>query len=342
MKNSIRILICILVSIGLLSCGRAEKIPVRPLPVPEVDDTVETTDSLEQVTDTLPVMNPDTVIEDTTDPPAESDDPVSIISPDLPVNMETNMETAEAYAYLQKIADTARMYNTVSVYYLDTQNGWYYAVDADRVYESASTIKAIYCQYLLSAGVDMSQEIPLSQSNRTSTSGKLRQEHIGSVFTVADLISYTIRYSDNMAYRLLFETFGCEGYNDYVTSLGLPGLSLSTSYEFNRITCRDLALGMAEIYNYSEISGDTTIVELLKNTTFNAQIDAGTSYPVAHKYGYQGGDKGYHDAAIVYADPSPYILTIMTKEDHSAGDGNAVFRELAALTEPMHDLPIRE
>ena len=102
MKNSIRILICFFVSMGLFSCGRAEKIPARPLPAPVVNDTVETVDSLEQVTDTLPVVNPNTVIEDTSVLSAESDDPVSIISPDLPANMGTNMETVEACAYLQK------------------------------------------------------------------------------------------------------------------------------------------------------------------------------------------------------------------------------------------------
>lgn len=181
----------------------------------------------------------------------------------------------------------------------------------------------------------MEAEVTLQQVSRTSSTGKLSWESIGTTFTVDELIGYSIRSSDNQAYRLLYETFGIEGYNKYVDNLGSGGLSMDEKLEWSSVTPKKLSRVMLEIYRYSE--ENSILIDHLKNTTFNRQITAGTKYETAHKYGSNGGSDGYHDTAIVYADERAYVLTIMTHIDIAqTEDENAVFRRTAELCDELH------
>ena len=93
---------------------------------------------------------------------------------------------------------------------------------------------------------------------------------------------------------------------------------------------------MKEIYRYAEETGEQFLVDLLKKTTHNAQIAAGTDVEVAHKYGFQDGKNlGYHDVAIVYT-AEPYILAICTQEDPYAENSPEAFVKIASITELLH------
>ena len=158
---------------------------------------------------------------------------------------------------------------------------------------------------------------------------------LGNSFTVSELIEYTIRHSDNQAYRLLYDTFGTDDYNRFMTDAGAEGLCLTPESEWAYVSPAELSHIMAEICRAETDS--SVLTEHLKNTTFNAQISSGTAYETAHKYGYNGGSDGYHDTAIVYAPGRPYILTIMTHIDFSASDDpNGLFRSAAALCDRLH------
>jgi len=254
------------------------------------------------------------------------------VPPAVPAGFETNITAPIARELLTEIAAEAEAYDTLAISWTDADGAYYYRLRGGEVYESASTVKAAYCQYLLASGASLTEELTLHAASRTSTSGKLTAAHVGERFTAAELIGHTIRASDNMAYRLLFERFGADGFNEYIRSLGLDGPLLPQNYEFTDVTADQLTACMREIYAYAARTGDDTLVEHLKNTTYNAQLAAGTQSPIAHKYGYQGGTRGFHDTAIVYAD-TPYILTIMSRIDPS--DGAGIFARIAALTERL-------
>jgi beta-lactamase class A len=253
----------------------------------------------------------------------------------LPENMETNIETKTARVILAQIEKIASRYKNVSIYYCDTATGYFYSTNTDEKYASASVIKPFYCQYLLSINVDLNKKIQLTKVTKTSASGKLTKDAIGKWFTVKDLMSYAICRSDNMAYYLLYETFGKKGFNDYIRTLGLSEPKLSTN-EYTTLDAESAALCMREIYRYAEETGDQFLVDLLKSTTHNAQIAAGTEAEVAHKYGFQDGKNlGYHDVAIVYT-AEPYILAICTQEDPYAENSSEVFVKIASIAELLH------
>ncbi len=250
-------------------------------------------------------------------------------------NIETNIQASEAHVILQQIEKIASEYKSVSIYYCDTSAGYFYSRNTEERYSSASVIKAFYCQYLLSEKVDMNRKIQLTEAKKTSSSGRLTKDAVGKWFAVKDLMKYAIRNSDNMAYYLLFKTYGKDGFNDYIKSLGLKEPRLH-SIEYTTLGAESAALCMKEIWRYAEEMGDYFLVDLLKNTTHNKQISAGTEAEVAHKYGYQDGRNiGYHDVAIVYAE-EPYILAICTREDLYDKESYKVFVKIAALTEMLH------
>ncbi len=247
----------------------------------------------------------------------------------------TNLPADKAQSLLEKIEYVASEGKDVSIYYLDTETGYYFYRNIEEKYPSASVIKAFYCQYLLVTGVDLKQKIQLTETPKTSSSKKLTKDAIGTWFTVEELIKYSIRNSDNMAYYLLFTTFGRSGFNDYIRSLGLDEPYLY-SIEYTTLGAESAALCMKEIYRYAKKTGNTFLVDHLRNTTHKKQIDAGTETSIAHKYGLQDGKNlGYHDVAIVFTE-EPYILAIFTRENGYESEANKVFREVASLVEELH------
>lgn len=239
------------------------------------------------------------------------------------------------FPILEEIQTLAVEYE-LSVAYLSGDGAYRYSVDGDRLRSSASTIKAMYCQYLLASGVDWGEPILFDRTEAlTSSSGALTEDKLGSTFTVGELIGYAIRYSDNMAYRLLFDTYGAASYNAWVQELGVPGLQITSASGYANVRADDLARGMLEILRYSQT--DDKLVELLRAARRKALIAAGTQYAVASKYGYQTDTTEYHEAAIVFA-PAPYVLTVMSQVETAPEDMALPFAGIAKLVEQLNAL----
>ncbi|MBE6612379.1 MAG: serine hydrolase [Ruminococcaceae bacterium] len=267
---------------------------------------------------------------ETTAPPP----PPELPPPVIPDEVHTNIDAETAIPVFIKLRDTAASVGA-SVYFTDVEREYYFGIDEETWYHTASTIKAVYCHYLLSSGVDLEAEVTFTNANRTSVTGKLSANDVGKSFTVGELMELALRYSDNQAHRLLYETFGIEGYNRYVSGLGAGGLQMSEEWEWSRVSAKKLSRAMLDIYRYGKT--DDFVIEHLKNASYNGQIPAGTAYETAHKYGANGGGDGYHDTAIVYAPGRAYILTILTGIDPAkTADEDAIFREIAGLCDELH------
>ena len=281
----------------------------EPETLPETPVTTESGTSAIH-TETEPLIIPDGVESDITDPAC-----------------------AELISELKAFADGFR---DISIYYTDIDRTHYLAINADYEHEGASVLKALYCHFLLKHNVDRERLINFDEATRTSTSGELSEDAVGKDFSVDELIKLSIVYSDNMAYRLLFKTYGRYGFNDYIKSLGAETPRLPPGYEFSTVTARDLSTGMLDIYSYSLETDYQFYTDLLTESAPGGLIDSGSKYVVAHKYGYHGGYDGYHDTAIVYAE-KPYILTIMTRVFPYAKDSDEVFRRTTELVEAIHE-----
>ena len=276
----------------------------------------------------------------TDDQPTETDTSAEtelLSMPELPWNLHTNITDPAAAYILLEIYETVSSAMDAGIYFTDVQEEYWFGIGEEKWYHTASTVKPVYCQYLLDAGVDPDTEITLRHVSRTSTTGKLTWESIGTVFTVGELMEYSIRDSDNQAHRLLYETFGIKDYNRYVAKFGSGGLPMDEIYEWANVTPKKLSRVMVEIHRYGE--QNSILIDHMKNTTHNSQIPAGTKYETAHKYGTNGGTDGYHDTAIVYAPERAYVLTIMTKIDpERTKDPDAVFRNAAELCDELHGI----
>ncbi|MBP5235978.1 MAG: serine hydrolase [Clostridia bacterium] len=248
-------------------------------------------------------------------------------------------------------------YPQISVYYEDLATGFRYSYNADKVWFSASVIKAFYITSLLedvSAAYKAAEEDRvnndgelvfknekydiehqtwvLTDAAKKTGSGKLYNTPAGEEFTYLQLIEYSIRDSDNTAFYELRNTFGYDSFYADAARLGVK----SINYGFNSLSAQDAGKFLRFVYEFME--SDERFGELLKgyltSTKFNILIPSAV-YPTttAHKYGWDAD--AYHDAGIVYAD-KPYVVVVMTDMDEGGDDVNAFIQKIVRKINQMH------
>ncbi|WP_293894261.1 serine hydrolase [Flavobacterium sp.] len=139
----------------------------------------------------------------------------------------------------------------------------------------------------------------------------------GQSYTVKELLSYMIKYSDNNATILLEKNLEPKILQKLFSDVGLEVPNMYASqYLF---TTREYSYFMRAIYNaaYLSIEHSEYAGELLSQSNFKEGILKGLppGTKVAHKFGESGNqnDKQLHESAIVYLANKPYLLTVMTK-----------------------------
>lgn len=196
---------------------------------------------------------------------------------------------------------------------------WYYL---------ASVLKAPYCMWIYmqaDAGkTDLSQTMVFEESMRKDGSGIIQYMPAGTVFTMAELLEYAIRYSDNSAIDMLLHRYQFSDFKAYITGRGL--LTASSGMEtFSRtsLPLRDIVSLTEAVadYLYTETAGAQTLREDLCSTDFCC-IQGGET-EVAQKYGYWEG--WFHTAAVIYGD-RPCILVVCT--GGQAEEDTAVFQRM--------------
>lgn len=272
---------------------------------------------------------------------------------------------------LQQLQQLCNAYNgKISFYYIDLESGYEIEYRADRAYQAASVIKAPYIKYLLTSGVDGSQKLTMTASDKQGGSGVIDKEPAGTAFTVTQLMEYAIRYSDNTAYYMLNKKFGFAGFNKYAKELGITANANSNcvlSYprpRFGYLSARDIGLYMEDIAKYiatgtedakrlktwmTSSSEERQLVDAFstKNVLYGEtgadSIVEGDSaqavdlyHEVAHKYGdTKNIENAFHDGAIVYAD-KPFVLAVATSLEPFSEDSIEVFHEIAFQINKIH------
>lgn len=163
-------------------------------------------------------------------------------------------------------------------------------------------------------------------------SGEIRKQKSGFTLTYKELISYTIRYSDNIAFSSLRSLFGTADYFALCKSLGVKGYARG----FMQLSSADCALFLKDMYAFME--ENETWGAFLKNEMLNTKFTAllaNAVYPtpVAHKYGWDEGS--YHDIGIVYHE-HPYVIVIMSNLDEGGDEANTYLRSIIRLIRDIH------
>ena len=218
--------------------------------------------------------------------------------------------------------------SSVAVFYMDIESGFTFMHNADAVFSSASVNKvqhALYVYYLAERGLtDLSRMHTFTAADYRGGTGRIRHGAVGRTFSSRDLLRYSIRYSDNVAFRMLVRDYGLRGYMDFVRGIGADE-SLVRNITGSNITARDAGVWGLAIYEYLISGGQYS--DMFRSDMINTNMTlVRADYPIASKYGWW--ERMFHELAIVFA-PSPYILVILTdREEASAGLFVSISREI--------------
>ncbi len=242
----------------------------------------------------------------------------------------------EFAALMQQLNDIMYPYmDTVSFTYENLETGTIISFNADKRYNSCSTIKAPYCKMLLDSGIELDEEFVMTSSSVNSYSGRIDNMPIGTKFSVEYLIYRTIVFSDNTAYNMLYENCGWYAFNDMTTALGLP-TKLGSGFNYRKVSSNEMTVYFKDIYNFCETSEGAYLRELLTNCDYNRQVGyALPQYEVAQKYGCQTSTRDLHDCAIVYAE-SPFVLTIFSDLDPDSDQSLSIFWQISQIIDQIN------
>lgn len=224
-------------------------------------------------------------------------------------------------------------------FYCDVEYNHYAAYGCDKLFKTASTAKLPYVKYLLTLAdkgeINVNDTMLFDARHKTSGSGIMKDLASGVNYQIKTLMDYTLRYSDNVAYAMLIEKYGLNGYFDYVKTLGVDYTTAANGY--TNCTASTMAALLFDTARY-EGEGLSIMLDAGCNASYNYQIGAELKeYTVLQKYGaMKPGNVAYHDIAVVYA-PHPYILVIFTTIDYDSVGKNIPFRTLARLTNDLNE-----
>lgn len=227
---------------------------------------------------------------------------------------------------LQKLKlDSGKNY---SFYIKDLNNGAVFSYhDTSKIF-CASSIKFPYAFYVsryISLNNSQLYEERITYTQRyvpadRGGSGIIQYEPAGSEFSIGELLDYSIRYSDNVAYSMLVDYFGRNEYGDFVSSFEAESLRLGNG-AYPYITARDL--GKTYEAYYKEFGQDTGAEYLWDSLTHCETGVYGVhsfdtiefirdilSCTVAEKYGCT--PNSYNHAGIVMRE-QPYVMVILTE-----------------------------
>ena len=143
------------------------------------------------------------------------------------------------------------------------------------------------------------------------------QIQLGHKYTVRELLTCMIAYSDNNATNLLNTIIDVNTFTKIFTDFGLQAPEWkSNNYP---ISPKDYSLFMRALYSASYISIEDSefATELLTHSDFNQGLIK--NLPDYIKKGHKFGEGGSNiepelsESATIYLDNKPYLLTVMTK-----------------------------
>ncbi len=229
----------------------------------------------------------------------------------------------------------------IALYYEDLETGRRIEYDSDRVFHPASVIKVPYMMYIYELAeqgkANLNRTFTYTEKNFRDGAGKIAGMPYGSTFTTEELIEYSIRFSDNIAFYMLRDVYSPSKFQSYAKELGVS----VGSNPMNRITAKDCAIYYHRVYDKA-LAGDENANKLLgfmKRTKYNQQIQKGVpKTTIAHKYGWWNGN--FHDAAIVY-DTHPYMLIIFTNCDPESEPSFQIFKSVTETVQKLHTVQAR-
>ena len=220
--------------------------------------------------------------------------------------------------------------SNVSIYFRDLNNGPTLGINEYEKFSPASLLKlpmlmtylsleenqsglgAIQVEYDGYAEDNLEQDIPPKESIVQNTP-----------YTIDDLLTRMIQYSDNRAYYVLRQYLQQLSPTDDLLKNTFVDLGIldPKSILDETITVKSYASIFSQLYYSSFFDTNKSsekALDILTHVDFTQGLNAGVpaNIPIAHKFGertgFAGGIKQLHDCGIVYYPKNPYLICVMT------------------------------
>jgi beta-lactamase class A len=214
-----------------------------------------------------------------------------------------------------------------SIYYRDMNNGPWWGINEKELFSPASLIKVpLMMLYLKKSESDPTLLQTKIQYVQTTTS---QQQNIipkltlvpDQYYTIEDLISRMIKYSDDSAYNILNSRMSASEVINVYSDLGVDISFGLTNPNGNILSVKSYASFFRILFNASYLSPTMSekALSILSESQFVDGIVSNLppSIKIAHKFGERvyldTGAKQLHDCGIIYLPKKPYLLCIMTR-----------------------------
>jgi beta-lactamase class A len=218
---------------------------------------------------------------------------------------------------------TAGDITNTSVYLREYSNNEWICINDNEKYDPGSLFKVPVLIAILKTAEDNPGFLNKSVTyNKPINTGKTiayasKTIKLGQSYTIRELLTYMIKYSDNSATVLVEQNLNPKVLHKLFSVVGLEVPNIYASqYQF---TTKEYSYFMRAIYNAGYLSSEDSELagELLTQCDFKDGIVQGlpADIKLAHKFGESGSqnEKQLHESAIVYLKNKPYLLTVMTR-----------------------------
>lgn len=297
----------------------------------DIGESISETSTTTQMTTTTTVATTETTLPDLSKDEF-SEDSLEILHTNFKPSKELEDEIME---YINNYDETC------SIYMVNLEDYATFGYNSDTYISTASTIKcpfAFYCYKEIEKGnFNLDDTILYRSGYYSSGTGVLKDSGSGTYYSIRKLLYYMIHYSDNVAFLMLQDHFGYQGYNEMMESYGFETF-LNDEIKWGKLSSHALGYIWTQIYQYKDQCDEGAIFfDTLVNAKSNFLIwpfsEAGYEYKIAHKSGW--ASPGYHDSGIVLSE-HPYVIVIMTDSEGDPKD-NSFFYNMALKMNKLHD-----
>lgn len=238
--------------------------------------------------------------------------------------------TSDLETYIAQEKDKGHVFH-VSVYFRDLIAGPTFGINSGEKFVPASLLKLPMIMTYLS----LSEQTPdiLTQKivynnirlNAEQSTSNIPQLEKNKEYSIDDLISRTIIYSDNKSEALLRNYLSTTYPKDNLLIQTMTDLGLVDPRDpiENTLTVKAYGTLFRQLYNSSYLSPAMSekALKLLAKSKFKNGISGGLPKDIkaAHKFGEREevnqNEKQLHDCGIVYYPNNPYLLCVMTRGD---------------------------
>ena len=209
------------------------------------------------------------------------------------------------------------------VYFAYLNNDSWVGFSEREYFTAASTIKVPLAMSLMKAVEDgkisLEDTYTVTEDDLDDRFGELYKTAEGKTYTLEELMSLMLEYSDNTAAFAIIHALKGIGYEDpfqnVYTFMGwdnYPGFGEAP--EYFAVNLKVLSNMFLALYNakYVNIENSNLILRHLDNANFDEQIVAGVpdTVAVAHKSGVQMESDTYSDCGIVFVPNRNYLLCL--------------------------------